>query len=115
VLEKYPLTLGLPFSEAGKKAVECPVKTGNNTAEEMRKIAECEGVIAVLKSQLREQRIAASSTSSNMASALEELDKAHTDLAYKKGISLKQWQFFMSEAESYVDELQKLKDSATGK
>jgi hypothetical protein len=113
ILERYPLTLGLPFSDIGKKAVECPVKTATNTAEEKRKIAECEAVIAVFKSQLREERLAASSVSTTMAGALNELDKAHNDLLHKQGISLKQWQFLLTEAESYISELQKLKDSVS--
>ena len=113
ILEKYALTLGLPFSDIGKKAVECPVKTAANTADERRKIAECEGVIAVFKSQLREERLAASSASTTMAGALDELNKAHDDLLHKTSISLKQWQFLLNEAESYIAELQKLKDSVS--
>lgn len=113
ILEKYPLTLGLPFSDIGKKAVECPVKTATNTPDERRKIAECEGLIAVFKSQLREERLAASGASTTMAGALDELNKAHNDLLHKQGISLKQWQFLLNEAESYITELQKLKDSVS--
>jgi hypothetical protein len=112
ILENYPQTLGLPFSDLGKKAIECPPKTANNTPEETRKIAECEGVIAVLKSQMRGERLSAGSASDNLLEALRELSKAHNDLLHKQGISLKQWQFFLNEAQSYVDELQKLKNGA---
>jgi hypothetical protein len=57
----------------------------------------------VFKSQLREERLAASSASTTMAGALAELNKAHNDLLHKQGISLKQWQFLLNEAESYIN------------